>query len=244
MAPPPSPLQNHILEALPPAVKERLFPHLAMVALRRGEVLSEAGAPLRQVYFPTDCIVSLLYVLENGTSAEMSVVGKEGAIGVSMFIGGETTTTRSIVMAGGTAYRLSGRRLKQEFERHGDLLHILLRYTQSLLTQMAQTAVCNRHHSIDQQLCRWLLLSLDRLTSNKLMVTQELIANLLGVRREGITAAAGKLQKLGAIEYARGQITVLDRPRLEALSCECYALVKRETDRILHASPLYRDPEK
>jgi CRP-like cAMP-binding protein len=244
MAPPPSPLQNHILEALPPAVKERLFPHLAMVALRRGEVLSEAGAPLRQVYFPTDCIVSLLYVLENGTSAEMSVVGKEGAIGVSMFIGGETTTTRSIVMAGGTAYRLSGRRLKQEFERHVDLLHILLRYTQSLLTQMAQTAVCNRHHSIDQQLCRWLLLSLDRLTSNKLMVTQELIANLLGVRREGITAAAGKLQKLGAIEYARGQITVLDRPRLEALSCECYALVKRETDRILHASPLYRDPEK
>jgi CRP-like cAMP-binding protein len=244
MAPTPSPLQNHILEALPLAVRERLFPHLALVALKRGEVLSEAGAPLRQVYFPTDCIVSLLYVLENGTSAEMSVVGKEGAIGVSMFIGGETTTTRSIVMTGGTAYRLSGRRLKQEFERHGDLLHILLRYTQSLLTQMAQTAVCNRHHSIDQQLCRWLLLSLDRLTSNKLMVTQELIANLLGVRREGITAAAGKLQKLGAIEYARGQITVLDRPRLEALSCECYALVKRETDRILHASPLYRHPEK
>ena len=244
MAPPPSPLQNHILEALPPAVQERLFPHLAKVSLKRGEVLSEAGAPLRQVYFPTDCIVSLLYVLENGTSAEMSVVGKEGAIGVSMFIGGETTTTRSIVMTGGTAYRLSGRRLKQEFERHGDLLHVLLRYTQSLLTQMAQTAVCNRHHSIDQQLCRWLLLSLDRLTSNKLMVTQELIANMLGVRREGITAAAGKLQKLGAIEYARGQITVLDRPRLEALSCECYALVKRETDRILHASPLYRDSER
>jgi len=243
MTPTPSPLQNHILEALPPAVKDRLFPHLAMVALKRGEVLSEVGAQLRQVYFPTDCIVSLLYVLENGTSAEMSVVGKEGAIGVSMFIGGETTTTRSVVMTGGTAYRLSGRRLKQEFERHGDLLHILLRYTQSLLTQMAQTAVCNRHHSIDQQLCRWLLLSLDRLTSNKLMVTQELIANLLGVRREGITAAAGKLQKLGVIEYARGQITVLDRPRLEALSCECYALIKRETDRILHASPLYRDPE-
>jgi CRP-like cAMP-binding protein len=244
MAPTPSPLQNHILEAMPPAVRERLFPHLAMVALKRGEVLSEAGAPLRQVYFPTDCIVSLLYVLADGTSAEMSVVGKEGAIGVSMFIGGETTTTRSVVMTGGTAYRLSGRRLKQEFERHGDLLHILLRYTQSLLTQMAQTAICNRHHSIDQQLCRWLLLSLDRLTSSKLMVTQELIANLLGVRREGITAAAGKLQKLGVIEYARGQIIVLDRPRLETLSCECYSLVKRETDRILHASPLYRDPEK
>jgi CRP-like cAMP-binding protein len=244
MAPTPSRLQNHILEALPPAVKERLFPHLAMVALKRGEVLSEAGAPLRQVYFPTDCIVSLLYVLANGTSAEMSVVGKEGAIGVSLFIGGETTTTRSVVMTGGTAYRLSGRRLKQEFERHGDLLHILLRYTQSLLTQMAQTAVCNRHHSIDQQLCRWLLLSLDRMTSSKLMVTQQLIANLLGVRREGITAAAGKLQKLGVIEYGRGQITVLDRPQLETLSCECYALVKRETDRILRAIPLYRDPER
>ena len=244
MAPISSPLDNHILEALPDDVKDRLFPHLTEVALKRGEVLYEAGAPLRQVYFPTDCIVSLLYVLENGASAEMSVVGKEGAIGVSMFIGGETTTSRAILMTGGTAYRLSGRRLKQEFERHGALLHILLRYTQSLLTQMAQTAVCNRHHSVDQQLCRWLLLSLDRLTSNKLMVTQELIANLLGVRREAITAAAGKLQKLGAIKYARGQITVLDRPRLETLSCECYALVKRETDRILHASPLYRDPEK
>jgi CRP-like cAMP-binding protein len=244
MAPIPSALQNHILEALPAAVRERLFPHLTRVALQRGAVLYEAGTPLRQVYFPTDCVVSLLYVLENGASAEMSVVGNEGAIGVSMFIGGETTSTRAIVQAGGTAYRLSGRRLKREFERHGDLLHILLRYTQSLLTQMAQTAVCNRHHSVDQQLCRWLLLSLDRLTSNKLIVTQELIANLLGVRREGVTAAAGKLQKLGAIKYARGQITVLDRPRLEALSCECYALVKRETDRILHASPLYRDPER
>jgi CRP-like cAMP-binding protein len=240
----PSPLQNHILEALPAAVRERLFPHLKLVALHRGAVLYEAGSPLRQVYFPTDCIVSLLYVLENGASAEMSVVGNEGAIGVSMFIGGETTSTRAIIQTGGTAYRLSGRRLKQEFERHGDLLHILLRYTQSLLTQMAQTAVCNRHHSVDQQLCRWLLLSLDRLTSNKLMVTQELIANMLGVRREGVTAAAGKLQKLGAIKYVRGQITVLDRPKLEVLSCECYALVKRETDRILHASPLYRNPER
>ena len=240
----PSPLQNHILDALPAAVRERLFPHLKLVELTRGAVLYEAGSPLRQVYFPTDCIVSLLYVLENGGSAEMSVVGNEGAIGVSMFIGGETTSTRAIIQAGGTAYRLSGRRLKQEFERHGDLLHILLRYTQSLLTQMAQTAVCNRHHSVDQQLCRWLLLSLDRLTSNKLMVTQELIANMLGVRREGVTAAAGKLQKVGAIKYVRGQITVLDRPKLEALSCECYALVKRETDRILHASPLYRNPER
>ena len=240
----PSPLQNHILEALPVPVRERLFPHLRLITLPRGTVLYEAGAPLRQVYFPTDCIVSLLYVLENGASAEISVVGNEGAIGVSMFIGGETTTTRAIIQSGGSAYRLSGRRLKLEFERHGDMLHILLRYTQSLLTQMAQTAVCNRHHSVEQQLCRWLLLSLDRLPSNKLMVTQELIATMLGVRREGVTSAAGKLQKLGVIKYVRGQITVLDRPQLETLSCECYALVKRETDRILRASPLYRSPER
>jgi CRP-like cAMP-binding protein len=240
----PSPLQNHILEALPAPVRERLFPHLKLITLPRGAVLYEAGAPLRQVYFPTDCIVSLLYVLENGASAEISVVGNEGAIGVSMFIGGETTTTRAIMQSGGSAYRLSGRRLKLEFERHGDMLHILLRYTQSLLTQMAQTAVCNRHHNVEQQLCRWLLLSLDRLPSNKLMVTQELIANMLGVRREGVTAAAGKLQKLGAIKYVRGQITILDRPQLEKLSCECYALVKRETDRILHATPLHRSAEQ
>lgn len=244
MAAVPSPLQNHILEALPAPVRERLFPHLKLITLPRGAVLYEAGAPLRQVYFPTDCIVSLLYVLENGASAEISVVGNEGAIGVSMFIGGETTTTRAIMQSGGSAYRLSGRRLKLEFERHGDMLHILLRYTQSLLTQMAQTAVCNRHHNVEQQLCRWLLLSLDRLPSNKLMVTQELIANMLGVRREGVTAAAGKLQKLGAIKYVRGQITILDRPQLEKLSCECYALVKRETDRILHATPLLRSAEQ
>jgi len=244
MAAVPSPLQNHILEALPATVRERLFPHLKLITLPRGAVLYEAGAPLRQVYFPTDCIVSLLYVLENGASAEISVVGNEGAIGVSMFIGGETTTTRAIVQSGGSVYRLSGRRLKLEFERHGDMLHILLRYTQSLLTQMAQTAVCNRHHNVEQQLCRWLLLSLDRLPSNKLMVTQELIANMLGVRREGVTAAAGKLQKLGAIKYVRGQITILDRPQLEKLSCECYALVKREKDRILHATPLHRSAEQ
>jgi CRP-like cAMP-binding protein len=240
----PSPLQNHILKALPLVVRERLFPHLKLVSLARGAVLYEAGAPLRQVYFPVDCVISLLYVLENGASAEISVVGNEGAVGVSMFIGGETTTSRVLVQSGGSAYRLTGRRLKLEFERHGDLLHILLRYTQSLLTQMAQTAVCNRHHSVDQQLCRWLLMSLDRLPSNKLAVTQELIANLLGVRREGVTVAAGNLQKLGVIKYVRGQITVLDRPQLEQLSCECYAIVKRETDRILHASPLHRNPEK
>jgi CRP-like cAMP-binding protein len=243
-APAASPLHNHILEALPEPVRERLFPHLKLITLTRGAVLYESGAPLRQIYFPTDSVVSLLYVLENGASAEMSVVGKEGAIGVSMFIGGETTTTRALVQSAGSAYRLSGRRLKLEFERHGDMLHILLRYTQSLLTQMAQTAVCNRHHNVEQQLCRWLLLSLDRLPSNKLMVTQELIASLLGVRREGVTAAAGKLQKLGAIQYARGQITVLDRPLIEKLSCECYALVKQETDRILRASPLHRAAER
>src|SRR3954452_4624535 len=207
-----SPLQNHILEALPVLVRERLFPQLKLITLSRGDVLYESGAPLRQIYFPTDCVVSLLYVLENGASAEMSVVGNEGAIGVSMFIGGETTSTRAIAQTGGSAYRLSGRRLKQEFERHGDMLHILLRYTQSLLIQMAQTAVCNRHHSVDQQLCRWLLLSLDRLPSNTLPVTQQMIADMLGVRREGVTAAAGKLQKLGVVRYTRGQITVLDRP--------------------------------
>ncbi len=239
-----SPLQNHILAALPAPVRERLFPHLKLITLARGAVLYESGAPLRQIYFPTDCVVSLLYVLESGASAEMSVVGNEGAIGVSMFIGGETTSSRAIVQSAGSAYYLSGRRLKQEFERHGDMLHILLRYTQSLLTQMAQTAVCNRHHNVEQQLCRWLLLSLDRLPSNKLVVTQEFIANMLGVRREGVTAAAGKLQRLGAIEYVRGQMTVLDRPRLATLSCECYALVKQETDRILRASPLYRSAEQ
>jgi CRP-like cAMP-binding protein len=236
----PSPLQNHILESLPGAVRERLFPHLALVAMPRGGVVYESGAPLRHIYFPTDCVISLLYVLENGDSAEISVVGNEGAVGLSLFIGGETTTSRAIVHSGGWAYRLTGRKLKTEFERHGDMLHIFLRYSQSLLMQMAQTAVCNRHHSVDQQLCRWLLLSLDRLPSNKLTVTQELISNMLGVRREGVTAAAGKLQKLGVIKYVRGHITVLDRPRLEKLSCECYAIVKQETDRVLHASPLYR----
>jgi CRP-like cAMP-binding protein len=177
--------------------------------------------------------VSLLYVLANGASAEISIVGNEGVIGVALFMGGETTTNRAIVQSAGFAYRLTGRRLKQEFERHGDLMHVLLRYTQALLTQMAQTAVCNRHHTVDQQLCRWLLLSLDRLSSDKLTMTQELIANMLGVRREGVTEAAGKLQDLGVIRYKRGHITVLDRPQLERLSCECYAVVKKESDRLL-----------
>lgn len=198
-----------------------------------GMVLYESGAVLRHIYFPVDSIVSLLYVLNNGASAEIAVVGNEGAVGVSLFMGGETTPSRAVVQSAGFAYRLTGARLKQEFSRHGQLLHVLLRYTQSLITQMAQTAVCNRHHALDQQLCRWLLLSLDRLDSNELRVTQELISNMIGVRREGVTEAAGRLQKLGVIRYARGKITVLDRPRLEALSCECYAVVKAETDRLL-----------
>jgi CRP-like cAMP-binding protein len=232
-----NPQQNHILDALPPPERERLFPHLNLVALPLGMVLYESGDTLRHIYFPTDSIVSLLYVMEDGASAEISVVGNEGAIGVALFMGGESTTNRAIVQSAGSAYRLTGQRLKDEFERHGQLLHILLRYTQALITQMAQTAVCNRHHSVDQQLCRWLLLSLDRLSSNTLEMTQELMADMLGVRREGVTEAAGKLQKLGAIRYSRGQITVLDRPRLEELCCECYSVVKKETDRLLRARP-------
>jgi CRP-like cAMP-binding protein len=227
------PQQNHVLGALPMAERERLFPHLKLVTLPLGAVLYEAGDTLRHIYFPTDSIVSLLYVLENGSSAEICVVGNDGVIGVSLFMGGETTTSRAIVQSGGSAYRLAGRRLKQEFERQGETMHILLRYTQALITQMAQTAVCNRHHTVDQQLARWLLLSLDRLPDNKLLMTQELIANMLGVRREGVTDAAGKLQKLGVITYSRGLITVLDRHHLEQLSCECYGVVKKETDRLL-----------
>ena len=221
--------------ALPPAERERLFPHLKLVAMPFGMVLYESGVVLRHIYFPVDSIVSLLYVLNNGASAEIAVVGNEGAVGVSLFMGGETTPSRAVVQSAGSAYRLSRARLKEEFNRHGQLLHALLRYTQSLITQMAQTAVCNRHHALDQQLCRWLLLSLDRLDSNELRVTQELIASMIGVRREGVTEAAGRLQKLGVIHYSRGKITVLDRPRLEELSCECYAVVKAETDRLLRS---------
>ncbi len=229
----PHPRENHILNALPPLERERLFPHLKLVAMPLGMVLYESGAMLRHIYFPTDSIVSLLYVMRDGASAEIAVVGNEGAVGVSLFMGGETTPSRALVQSAGHAYRLTGKRLKDEFNRHGNMLHVLLRYTQSLLTQMAQTAVCNRHHTLDQQLCRWLLLSLDRLNSNRLNMTQELIANMLGVRREGVTEAAGRLQKLGVIRYVRGKITVLDRPHLERLSCECYAVVKQETDRLL-----------
>lgn len=227
------PQQNHILAALPQADRERLFPHLELVPLPLGNVLYESGEQLNHAYFPIDSIVSLLYVMEDGASAEISVIGNDGVVGVSLFLAGETTPNRAIVQSAGSAYRLPGQNLKNEFNRHGDMLHILLRYTQALITQMAQTAVCNRHHSVDQQLCRWLLLSLDRLPSNRLTMTQQLIANMLGVRREGVTEAAGKLQKLGVIDYHRGAISVLDRPKLEGLCCECYAVVKRETDRLL-----------
>jgi CRP-like cAMP-binding protein len=229
----PSPDQNHLLDALPPAERARIFPHLRLVTLPLGTVLYESGDTQRYVYFPIDAIVSLLYVLRDGASAEIAVVGNDGAIGIALFMGGATTTNRAIVQSAGSAYRLTKKRIEDEFARHGDMLHVLLRYTQALITQMAQTAVCNRHHSVDQQLCRWLLLSLDRLTSNKLVMTHELIANMLGVRREGVTEAAGKLQKAGVIEYRRGRITVLDRPRLEAMSCECYEVVRKETDRLL-----------
>jgi CRP-like cAMP-binding protein len=229
-----SPLDNQILNALPADERERLFPHLQVVPMPLGMVLYESGEKLRHIYFPTDSIVSLLYVMKDGSSAEIAVVGNEGAIGVSLFMGGETTPSRAIVQSAGSAYRLDRKRLKLEFDRHGQMLHMLLRYTQSLITQMAQTAVCNRHHSVNQQLCRWLLLSLDRLQSNDLKMTQELIANMLGVRREGVTAAAGELQKAGVIRYRRGKITVLDRPKLEQLSCECYSVVKAETDRLLN----------
>jgi CRP-like cAMP-binding protein len=233
----PHPQQNHILAALPLAARERLLPQLKLVTLPLGSVLYEAGDAQRYIYFPVDSIVSLLYVLKDGASAEIAVVGNDGAIGVALFMGGETTTNRAIVQSAGSAYRLTRARLKQEFERHGEMLHTLLRYTQALITQMAQTAVCNRHHSVDQQLCRWLLLSLDRLASNKLIMTQELIANMLGVRREGVTEAAGKLQQLGVIQYVRGKITVLDRAGLESLCCECYQVVKTETDRLMPRPP-------
>ncbi len=229
----PAPQQNHLLAALPTEVQERICPFLEPAPMPLGKVLYESGAPERHVYFPTDSIISLLYVMENGASAEISVVGNEGLVGIALFMGGESTTSRAIVQSAGFAFRLLGKRFKDEVNRHGDLLFIMLRYSQALITQMAQTAVCNRHHTIEQQLCRWLLLSLDRLPANHLIMTQELIANMLGVRREGVTDAAGRLQKEGVIEYRRGHITVLDRPKLEQLCCECYAVVKLETDRLL-----------
>ena len=224
---------NQLLAALPPAEYERWRPHLEVVPLALGEVIYEAGVTLEHVYFPTTAIVSLLYVMQDGASAEIAVVGFEGVVGVSLFMGGESTPSRAVVQSAGSAFRLRAQLMKDEFNRAGPALHLLLRYTQALITQMAQTAVCNRHHSLDQQLCRWLLLSMDRLLGNELVMTQELIANMLGVRREGVTEGALKLQKAGLIRYARGHITVLDRPGLERATCECYAVVKKEYDRLL-----------
>jgi len=228
-----SPRDNLLLAALPAADYERLLPHLELVPLPLARALYEAGDAQGYVFFPTTSIVSLLYVMENGSSAEIAVVGNDGVVGIALFMGGETTPSRAVVQSAGFAYRLTANVLKTEFGAGGQLQHLLLRYTQALITQMAQTAVCNRHHAVEQQLCRWLLLSLDRLPSNELSMTQELIANMLGVRREGVTEAAGKLQEAGLIEYSRGKITVLDRRKLESQVCECYAVVKREYDRLL-----------
>jgi len=235
----PPPRHNHLLAALQPVEYERVLANLEPVELPLGQAVYESGGVQGYVYFPTDSIVSLLYVMEDGASAEIAVVGNEGVVGIALFMGGETTPNRAVVQSAGHGYRLRARVLKAEFELGGDVQHRLLRYTQALITQMAQTAVCNRHHSIEQQLCRWLLLSLDRLDSNELVMTQELIANMLGVRREGVTEAAGHLQDAGLIHYARGRITVLDRPRLEARVCECYSVVKREYDRLLPDPPAH-----
>jgi len=228
-----NPSLNHLLAGLPQAEHARVYPHLEPVRIALGDVLQESDRPMRYVYFPTDCIVSLLNVMEDGSAAEIAIVGNEGVVGVSLFMGGETSPTRAVVQSAGTAYRLKGEFLKDEFFRTGFMQRSLLRYTQALLTQMAQTAVCNRHHTLDQQLCRWLLLSLDRLLTDELVMTQELIANMLGVRREGVTEAAGKLQKAGLISYHRGHIHILDRKGLESRSCECYQVVKREYDRLV-----------
>jgi CRP-like cAMP-binding protein len=225
--------QNRLLQVLPDDAWERLSAHLELVEIPLGRVLYDSGVRLQHVYLPTSAIVSLLYVMTDGASAEIAVVGFEGIVGVSLFMGGETTPSRAVVQSAGHAFRLPAQVLKQEFDRGGPVMHLLLRYTQSLITQMSQTAVCNRHHSLQQQLCRWLLLSLDRLNSNELVMTQELIANMLGVRREGVTEAAGRLQQSGAIRYSRGRITVLDRSALKHQVCECYEVVKRETDRLL-----------
>ncbi len=227
------PLQNHLLAVLPENEWNRISPYFEFTTMPLGMVLYESGGVLNDVYFPTTAIISLLYVMEDGASAEIAIVGKEGMVGVALFMGGQTMPNRAVVQSAGSAYRLKGTLLKKEFDRAGPIQRLLLRYTQALLTQMAQTAVCNRHHSVEQQLCRWLLLSLDRLPTNVLTMTQELIANMLGVRREGVTAAAGNLQNAGLISYNRGIITVLDRPGLEAMCCECYQVVKTEFDRLL-----------
>jgi CRP-like cAMP-binding protein len=227
------PKANQLLAALPGPSYQSLEESLEPVAMPLGMVVYESGAKQVYVYFPTSSIVSLLYVLADGASAEIAVTGSEGLVGISLFMGGETTPSRAVVQSAGHGYRLKAAALKKEFERGGELQHLLLRFTQALITQMTQTAVCNRHHAVDQQLCRWLLLSLDRLATNELAMTQELIANMLGVRREGVTEAAGKLQAEGLIEYRRGRIKVLDRARLETRVCECYGVVKKEYDRLL-----------
>jgi len=233
----PSPRVNHLLRVLKKDDFLRISPFMEMKYLNLGDILYESGGSLDNVYFPVSSIISLLYVMENGASAEIAVVGSEGIVGIALFMGGETTPNRAVVQSAGYAYRLKGEILKQEFDRSGALQHLLLRYTLALIAQMAQTAVCNRHHSVDQQLCRWLLLSLDRLPANELCMTQELIANMLGVRREGVTEAAGKLQEAGLIHYNRGKITILDRPGLEARVCECYEVVKKEFARLLPDTP-------
>jgi CRP-like cAMP-binding protein len=233
MPSPPNPNQNHLLAALPTAEFERLAVHLEPVPMPLGEILYEPGGQLQHAYFPTTSIVSLHYVMESGASAETAGVGNEGVLGISLFMGGGTTPSSAVVQTAGHAYRLQTRLLMEEFDRAGFLQRLLLRYTQALITQMTQTAVCNRHHSVEQQLCRWLLLTLDRLPSNQLVMTQELVASMLGVRREGITAAAGKLQRAGIIRYQRGHITVLERSGLETHVCECYAVVKKELSRLL-----------
>jgi CRP-like cAMP-binding protein len=228
-----SPLQNHLLAALPANEFKRLEANLELIPLPLGRVLYESGGELGSVYFPTTAIVSILYELENGASAEIAIVGNEGVLGISLFMGGDTTPNRAVVQSAGWSYRLSARHIKAEFKRGGPVTLLLLRYVQALMTQMTQTAVCNRHHGIEQQLCRWLLLSLDRIHSDTLLMTHDLIANMLGVRREGVTSAAGSLQRAGYIRYVRGCITVLDRPGLESQVCECYAVVKLETERLL-----------
>jgi CRP-like cAMP-binding protein len=235
MPTPPSPQQNELLRSLPATEWQRWAPLLEPVPLALGQVLVESGRTMTHVVFPTTAIVSLLYVMENGASAEIAVVGQEGVVGISLFMGGGSTPSRAVVQSAGEGYRLRGADMTEAFNRSGPVMHLMLRYTQALITQMAQTAVCNRHHSLDQQLCRWLLLSLDRLSGSELVMTQELIANMLGVRREGVTEAALKLQKEGLIRYARGRIAVLDRPGLEQRTCECYAVVKKEYDRLLPA---------
>jgi CRP-like cAMP-binding protein len=234
------PKDNLLLAALPAEVFDRLLPNLKPIALPLGKVIYESGVELDHVYFPVPgCIISMLYVMTDGSSAEIAVVGDEGMVGIALFMGGDSTPSRALVQSAGQAFQLKGNELKKEFERHSGLQHLLLRYTQALITQMSQTAVCNRHHSVEQQLCRWLLLSLDRLATNELTMTQELIANMLGVRREGVTEAAGKLQAQGLIRYSRGRITVLDRPGLERQVCECYAVVKKEYDRLLPAETVH-----